>query len=452
MEYYCIACGREIITRDLLYQCPNCNSPLFIKCNNKITLEYLKNCKGFWDFYKVLPNFKHKVTLGEGNTPTKKAERLGNYLKLSKFFIKDETRNPTGSFIDRGSAVLISAIKEYNYKGIVVERGGNLGASLSAYASIAGLKTIIKDLRPYDVVKIYQMIAYGALINHETPKSREFYYVKLGDPLLIEGYKTIIYELIRDLGPDGVDNIIVPVGSGTLLISLWKGLRELKEMNVINSDIRLFGVQSEACEVLVKLYKGEKITQYKSKETIASDLVVENPPRVNDVLLAIKECRGELISVSDSEIVNAMEMLAKMEGILAEPSAAVTLAGLIKLLKKGVIDRKESTVIIITGSGLKSLEKFVKRLYRSLITEKEYRFIGKIKREILRVIREYNEIHGYKLWKIINSKWNLSKTAVYKHLYELEKLGLIKRRVLGRRVLFSLTLEGERIIETLDVS
>ncbi len=457
MMYYCRKCEIKLPFIFPLYVCPRCKSPLLITYDFKnVEKEFryeIENYRSMWSLRSLLPDVKVCVSLGESQTPFRKALRIGKYLGFSNLFIKDESRNPTGSFIDRGSSVLVSLLKTYNYENIVVERGGNLAASITAYASVVDLNVYVKDLRPYDIIKVYQILSYGARLvsNEDLVESLKMkYYVTAGDPLLIEGYKTIYFEIFRELKYNHPDVVIAPLGSGSLVTSLWKAINELFLLGYGNKKPRIYGVQSISWDPIVKMLKGEDIKGKPSYDTLASDLIFENPPRAHDAINAIRQSKGNAISVSDNEIIDSMKLLAKYEGLLVEPSAATTLAGLIKLRDSGEVDSDEKIVVIVTGSGLKGITGLIRRILRHTITleGEELLKIGRVKREILKIISNYGEIYGYQIWKNLNSQgFNLTKAAIYKHLTELEHLGLIKRRVShDRRVYYSLTSEGRRVI------
>jgi len=404
---------------------------------------------GMWSFELLLPKVKRKITLGEGSTPLLRAKRLGSQLGLRNLFIKDETRNPTNSFIDRGSSLLVSLVKEHDYEVLDVSRSGNLAASIAAYASIANIECYVTSARPYDLVKVYQIIAYGGKMLEKPPSNKQIYKVSPGDPVLIEGYKTIFFELFSTM--DHIDAIIMPMGSGSLISSAWKALYELRELDLLDNYPRLFGVQSEAYDPIVRMFKHSPLPRV-IKDTIASDIVFTEPPRAQDAVRAIKETSGEAVSVTDTEILKGMELLARSEGILAEPSSAAALSGLIRLVNEGVIDRRDIVVVVITGSGLKGMSSVVKRLLKrnKLLTAEDVAKLGRTKRIILRIIASELEVHGYGIWKML-TKMNIqiSKTAVYKHILDLEKMGLLRKRNYGRIVKYSLSQDGAILVNIL---
>lgn len=453
MEYYiCFNCNLKLPFDFPLFECPRCNSNLMISYDiEEVKEDFIKAFKqktSMWGFEPLLPKVKNKVTLGEGGTPLVKAKGLRKHLGFKNLLIKDETRNPTSSFIDRGSSVLVSLVKERGYEVFNVLRSGNLAASIAAYASITNIECYVSSARPYDLVKVYQIIAYGGKMLENPPLDRRAYKVSPGDPALIEGYKTITFELFQVV--DYIDAIIVPIGSGSLISSTWKALYELREVGILSEYPKLFGIQSKAYDPVVRIIKGyppPKIVE----DTIASDIVFINPPRVQDAIKAIRETSGDAISVTDTEILKGMELLAREEGILAEPSSAAVISGLMKLVEEGTIDESDTIIIVITGSGLKSTGSVMKRLFKrtKLLAMEDTSKLGKTKRKILRIIASRPEAHGYEIWKILSKDIDISKTAVYKHVLDLEKMGLLKRKNYGRTVKYSLTQDGAILVNIL---
>ena len=240
------------------------------------------------------------------------------------------------------------------------------------------------------------------------------------------------------------------MGSGTLITSIWKALKELEYLDLITNFPRICGVQSKACDPIVRALKGNSSPQPLG-ETIAADIVFERPARMKDAIRAIKETKGQAISVSDSEILECMSLLAKYEGVLAEPSAATTLAALIKLLNYGVIDKDEKVVLIITGSGLKGIGSIAKRMIKDALSfSEEYIPLGRVKREIIKIISFKEGLHGYAIWKILNKKgFEITKTAVYKHIKDLENMGILKRKIEGKVNKYFLTKEGIALLNLL---
>jgi threonine synthase len=207
---------------------------------------------GVWRFRMLLPEISNGqvVTLGEGGTPLLPAKRLGDELGFENLLIKDETMNPTGSFIDRGSTVLVSLARERGVKRFSCTTTGNLGASLAAYAAKAGIETEISVHPNTDRGKLYQMIAYGAKVEIFSRASETHYSetsslsVSAGNPFILEGEKTTGFEIIHDLNWSQPDAIVLPVGTGGHLTMVWRSLLQLNRAALIEEpNCKLIGVQ-----------------------------------------------------------------------------------------------------------------------------------------------------------------------------------------------------------------
>ncbi|MEM2083016.1 MAG: pyridoxal-phosphate dependent enzyme [Nitrososphaerota archaeon] len=449
--------------------CEKCESGLSIEMYNLSFFKPLKNEIGIWKYANILPNVdkKFRFSLGEANTNLHKSTWIKKDLKIDEIWFKDETTEPTGSYLDRSSALFISMISSLGYKNIITYSTGNLGASLSAYSSKAGIRMQVYIRPGIDLGKLYQMIAYGAEVN--IIKNFKGKIIKKEDttiaieynPIINEAKKTIMLEIFFQLNQDLPDYIILPMGEGGLLYSTFKMLIEIK--NLIKSNInkmKIIGVQPEGCAPIVKAFeKGlDSIEIEHESRTKIFDLSVMNPKFGNAALKAIRETNGYAISVSDNEIFNATMILAKKEGILAEPAASLTLAGLIKLRKIGEIEKDSRIVCVITGSGLKD-PKIMKEIaikesnLSSLIEEISGKIkLGNTKIAILKLLSE-KEMYGYQIWKELKEKYNLNMKipTIYQHLSELIKGGYVKKimskNILGRRrEYYSLTDKGKNLV------
>ena len=330
-----------------------------------------------WRYRELMPvrEDKNIVTLGEGGTPLIKAKRLAEELKVKNLYLKDETRNPTGSFKDRGMSVAVSMAVEFGYKVTVTASSGNAAAALAAYSAKAGLETYAFVIEEAGYGKIAQLLFYGAKVfrvkglgkEDPTVKMMKLTYEKYGwypspsfgpfNPYQIEGPKTISYEVVEQLNWNIPDWVMVPVGAAALLTSVWKGFRDFKELGFIDNLPRLAAIQSTGNPPFVRAWKEKaepfKIKPWPKPETIATGLEDPYPWDHDGGLKALQETNGVAEEVSDELILKAMKMLAKYEGIFAEPSGVASLAGYMKLLEEGIIDRGDTVVVLITGHGLK---------------------------------------------------------------------------------------------------
>lgn len=457
-------------------RCIKCNGPLEIIYNYELIANILsrekleKRVDGVWKYIEVLPcNPKSIISLGEGKTALIKCDKLGEKLGLKKLYVKDETKNPTGSFIDRGASVLVTKLNEKEFEGVYGLFKGNLGASLAAYSAKAGLKCTVFISHQIDASKLYQIIVYGATILpgykfNEIKFNEKYYLADNADPFILEGEKTIGFEIIEDFDWQSPDFIIAPMGSGGLVSAIWKSLNEFQILGLIDEvNSKIIGVQPQGCAPIVDKFHSKKDPKNNFERTIAVDIAFKKPTRDIEAIRALRESNGYAIKVSDEEMLWASKALAKMEGIFAEPAAASTIACISKLLNQGIIDPSDTIVCIITGSGLKDPVAAIKELEKNVMLEKFIRFkvktkprigIGSTKIQILKIL-ENEKLHGYEIWKKINeSKVRISIPAIYQHLKELEQIGLISKSkseiIKGRvRTYYAITTKGVELLKAL---
>lgn len=339
---------------------------------------------GIWRYWELLPvDPQYRIGLEEGGTPLIKADRLAEEIGLRNLYLKDETRNPTASFKDRAMAIGVAKAVEIGEKILVTASSGNAAAALSAYSAKAGLKTVALVLPDAGAGKIAQLLLYGAKVFRvkrveegvdPTVKLMLEAHRELGwypcpsfgpfNPYQVEGPKTMFYEIVEQLGWSLPDFLLVPTGSGCLMTGLWKGCRDFIELGFIDGCPRFVVVQPEGNQPLVKaIHEGknfEEIEPTPHPSSVASGLLDPYPWDGDGAMEAVAKSGGAGVAVSDEEIMWAVKALAKLEGIFAEPSGAAGLAGLRKLLQEGFIDRGDTAVVLVTGSGLKEPEKITK--------------------------------------------------------------------------------------------
>ncbi|MCD6324493.1 MAG: threonine synthase [Desulfurococcales archaeon] len=330
-----------------------------------------------WRFFDLLPpeNPDNIVSLGEGGTPLLRSERLAEVLGVRRLWLKDETRNPTGSFKDRGMSVSVSVAKEFGYRNLTTASSGNAAAALAAYAAKAGMNVYAFVIEQAGYGKIAQLLFYGANVfrvrglgkEDPTVKLMRLTYEEYGffpspsfgpfNPYQIEGPKTISYEVVEQLGWNVPDYVFVPVGAASLLTGVWKGFRDYCELGLIDRLPHLVAVQSSGNPPFVRAFKEgqdpHNIRPWSKPETIAWGLEDPYPWDGDGGIKALKDSGGFAEEVSDELILKAMKYLAKYEGVFAEPSGAAGLAGLMQALNSGEVRPDEEFVILVTGHGLK---------------------------------------------------------------------------------------------------
>jgi threonine synthase len=453
--FRCVACYSRTESNGLSPTCERCGSAVvFDNELPAVTKDELEATPaGVWRYRSFLPaaGIDELVTLGEGGTPLIHAQRLGDELGLPKLMVKDESRNPTGSFMDRGTTVLLSLASDQGVRECTCVTTGNLGASLSAYCAKAGIAARIRINPNTDQGKLYQMLAYGAEVEGrgfsptQHPGDRRTLGVSAGNPFLLEGEKTTGLELMHDLEWKAPDVIVVPVGTGGHLSMIWKGMTELRELGLLpGAGCRLVGVQVEGTF--------DRRRERPSGGAPLAELEESEPLFRGMASKAIKESGGLTLSTSSAETVKAIGLLARTEGIFAEPASASVVASLADAVNRGLVRSNEKVVCVITGAGLKdprTMFHLAKEARRVPVWDPYARpapQIGETKFALLRILHG-GPNYGYELRRQLGLQKRISTASVYQHLLELETFGMVRRRgsvtSKGReRVIYELTRRG----------
>jgi threonine synthase len=455
----CVHCGAEFPTYPLRSKCEKCGGILEYAADLPTSDEVkFSGPLGFWRYKQMLPPVQHMVSLGEGGTPLHRAERLAKNLGLKELYLKDETRNPTNSYRDRAAALLTSNAMDQNFDTLICATNGNMGASLSAYSAKAGLTCHVIVPEVVDVGKLAQMLAYDAVIEkfgeilddaiHKATaiaKETGWYQATAElNPLVVEAQKTISYEVYEQFGVP--EWILVPMGSGGTIYSLWKGFKELKQLGIAEALPKIVGVQPEGCAAIVDaLTKGDVEQKISKPSTRALAILVAEPLQSELAIKAIRESEGLALKVSDSEILSAELQVAKLEGVFAEPASSATIAALEKLAEKGKISCDSSVVCLITGSGLKATD-----VLQALTKKQKTAVLGleiSTKEKILRILSR-KDTYGYDLWKKLGK--TMTRAAVYQHLNELSEKGLIVAYERSGKKFFRIVERGKKVLAAID--
>ena len=362
-KFECSSCETEYSPSPSLIECEICDSPLNIKY---LPTHYSGADNTSLEIPLPLNSQSELFSLGEGNTPTVNLTNTSALLDVN-LLAKNESQNPTGSFKDRGTSILISCLLKFGIKEIVEDSSGNAGSSISAYSAAAGIKAHIFAPETAPPPKISQIKVYGAT-HHSTPGSRDKvtesarkYAVKHNliyashnlSPYFIEGTKSFGYELLSDTSHTFPTDIVIPVGNGSLYIGVYKAMTELISYKLITQLPRMHFIQAESVKPIASAVYNQKWNNKMVLQTKAGGIAVGSPPRLNQVINIMKVSGGECDTVHEEEITNWQLELARTEGIYCEPTSAAAFAGTSKMIKSGKI-RKGSTVLVpITGSGLK---------------------------------------------------------------------------------------------------
>lgn len=384
----CHSCSAEF-DYSVLYECPLCNGVLDVKydyenirMSNEFTKAFCKQYESMWRFACVLPLVQHEaiVSLGEGNTPLTKSQELGYRIGIRNLFMKNESTNPTASFKDRPVSVGISLAKQFGAKGIVVASSGNASASTAAYAARAGFSCLVVVPEGTTAAKVSQAQTCGAtVVSVPGPYSNSYKIAKaasehLGltnlattflNPFTVEGNKTVAFELWEQLGHRVPDWVVVPIGAGPLLVGILKGFEELKMLGVSDRVPSMIGVQSEAVHPIEDAFlagcndvKEWLLTGRTVAGGIADPLIGYSKDGTL-TLDAIKRSGGHCLHVNDDEVLDMGRELAQVEGLFVEPTSATAIAAIKRLTSEGLIRKDDTTVAILTGHGLKTVDAYL---------------------------------------------------------------------------------------------
>jgi threonine synthase len=344
--------------------CSDDRTPLLVTPGAGISREDIDGrTRSLWRYRAAFAaDIAKPITLGEGCTPLVE-QAWGDLRPLFKL----EWFNPTGSFKDRGSAVMLSFLRQIGIDAVLEDSSGNGGSSMAGLGAAGAMR--IKILAPASTspAKIAQVRAYGAQVQLvEGPReeseaeairqSNETFYASHNwQPFFLEGTKSFAYELWEDLGFRAPDNVIMPVGAGSSLLGCAFGFRELMKAGQIAKLPRLFVAQPLNCSPIDASFRAGVDTPVARDvhKTIAEGTAIKHPMRLREIIGALRESGGGTIALTEDEIVAALRRLAR-QGLFAEPTSASGAAALDKLATSGAIKANENTVVILTGTGLKA--------------------------------------------------------------------------------------------------
>ncbi|HLD82350.1 MAG TPA: threonine synthase [Candidatus Omnitrophota bacterium] len=381
----CRECGREY-PKEVLFVCEYCFGSLEVnydyeRVKKDLTKEaILKRPKSMWRYKELLPlDSEPTVGLFSGFTPLIRANNLAKELKLKELYIKDDSVNhPTLSFKDRVVSVAISKAREFGFDTVACASTGNLANSVSAQAAACGLKAYIfipADLELGKVVAslIYQphLVAVDGNYDEvnrlcsEIASKYKWAFVNINiRPYYAEGSKSFGYEIAEQLNWKLPQHIVVPSAGGSLITKIYKSFKELEKLGFVDKvSTKVYCAQGHGCSPIVTAIKekAEIIRPVKPK-TIAKSLAIGNPADGYYALDTVRKSGGFGEEATDVEIIEAIKLLAKTEGIFTETAGGVTLAVAKKLIEAKVIPQDESIVLCITGNGLKTQEVVTKAL------------------------------------------------------------------------------------------
>ena len=366
------------------YICDDCFGPLDVKYDfPSVTKETFANREHtYWRYYEMLPilDKSNIVSIHAGMTPLIKAEKLGKELGLNKLYIKNDSVNPTFSFKDRPAGIAVSIAKEFGLSAVGCASTGNLASATAAHAAKGGFPCYVFAPSDIEHAKIAQALSYGAkyIAVDGTYDDCNRIAARIGDSkgigivninmrsYYVEGSKTLAFEVAEQLGWQVPDQLIIPVGSGAMLNAICKGFEELQTTSLLAdvSDMHMVAAQPHGCAPIVDAFKkkSNEVIPVENPDTVAKSLAIGDPGDGRYVLKRLQQYNGLAEESNNKEILDAILLLAKTEGIFTEPAGGVAVAVLKKLVEDGKIDKNENTICYVTGNGLKATEALMEIL------------------------------------------------------------------------------------------
>jgi threonine synthase len=366
------------------YICDDCFGPLDVKYDfPSVTRETFANREHtYWRYYEMLPilDKSNIVSIHAGMTPLIKAEKLGKELGLNKLYIKNDSVNPTFSFKDRPAGIAVSKAKEFGLSAVGCASTGNLASATAAHAAKGGFPCYVFAPSDIEHAKIAQALSYGAkyIAVDGTYDDCNRIAARIGDSkgigivninmrsYYVEGSKTLAFEVAEQLGWQVPDQLIIPVGSGAMLNAICKGFEELQTTSLLAdvSDMHMVAAQPHGCAPIVDAFKkkSNEVIPVENPDTVAKSLAIGDPGDGRYVLKRLQQYNGLAEESNNKEILDAILLLAKTEGIFTEPAGGVAVAVLKKLVEDGKIDKNDNTICYVTGNGLKATEALMEIL------------------------------------------------------------------------------------------
>jgi threonine synthase len=382
LKLKCVKCGREYTEAEILYTCRDCGIAGILDVildydaiKREMTPQYFKQNTDYslWRYLPAIPidNPQGIQPLHVGWTPLYEIHKLTQETGLQCLYIKDDSRNPTASLKDRASAVGIAKAIELGRKVVCTASTGNAASSLSGFAASAGIETFIFVPETAPEAKVTQLLIYGSnvfLVQGTYDEAVELCFKAADEfnwynrscainPYLVEGKKTISYEICEQLGWKSPEIVVVAVGDGCTIAGVWKGFKECYQLGLIDRLPKIVGIQALNSNPVTRAFKKKTYQfEYQKPQTLADSISVGIPRNGIKALNAVHESGGWMLDVSDEEILEAMKILAQKTGIFGEPAGVTSFAGIIKLKEQGTFSGSEKIVSIVSGSGLKDIK------------------------------------------------------------------------------------------------
>ena len=378
----CRECGAAY-PAEARYSCEICFGPLEVAydmaaAQGVVTRALIEaGPPSIWRYGALLPDpGAEPVDLGAGWTPLRRATRLAAVLGVDELWLKDDTRNPTGSFKDRVVSVALSSARRLGFTTAACASTGNLATSVAAHAAFIGWPSVTIIPSDLEKSKIAMTAIFGGTVlgvegNYDdvnrlcvelVAEHPDWAFANVNlRPYYAEGSKTLAFEICEQLGWTTPDQVVVPLASGSQFTKVAKGFRQFIELGLVEgAEPVLFGAQATGCSpIATAFHQGAAVVTPQRPHTIARSLAIGNPADGPYVLDEVRAHGGDIGSVSDEEILECIGLLAQTEGVFAETAGGVTIASLRQMIERGTIDREKSIVAIISGHGLKTLDAVV---------------------------------------------------------------------------------------------
>ena len=378
----CRECGATYPS-EARYSCDFCFGPLEVDydldaARGVLTRESIASGpNSIWRYGALLPDpGVEPVDLGAGWTPLRRSTRLAEVLGVRELWLKDDTRNPTGSFKDRVVSVALSSARRLGFTTAACASTGNLATSVAAHAASIGWPSVTIIPADLEKSKIAMAAIFGGTVlgvegNYDdvnrlcvelVAEHGDWAFLNVNlRPYYAEGSKTLSFEICEQLGWRTPDQVVVPLASGSQFTKVAKGFKQFIELGLVDGAAPvLFGAQATGCSPIASAFaSGADVVTPQRPNTIARSLAIGNPADGPYVLDELRAHGGDCGSVPDSEILECIGLLAETEGIFAETAGGVTIASLRQMINRGTIDRDKSIVAIISGHGLKTLDAIV---------------------------------------------------------------------------------------------
>lgn len=327
--------------------------------------------RSHWRYRELLPIRDDAALppLWVGWTPVTPAKSLARRLDVGTLFLKDEGRNPSGSLKDRASALGVVKAREKRQKIMACASTGNAASSLAGMAASFGLRSVIFVPERAPEPKVTQLLIFGATVLRVQGSYEQAFQLcqrsceRWGwynrncaiNPYLVEGKKTAGLEICEQLDWEVPDWVAVSVGDGCTIAAVWRGFREAKSLGLIGRTPRMLGVQAEGAAPVTAAFHSGGPLEPVAPRTIADSIAVGVPRNWKKAVLAVRESGGEMLNVSDEEILDAMRYTGRLAGVFAEPAAAAAVAGVRRARQERIIGPRASVLALITGNGLKDI-------------------------------------------------------------------------------------------------